>query len=160
MGNSKTKLRSQWHDGMAKWIGGQPWTYFVTFTTNYELSTKSARRLMDRTHRSWSLLTDGRCKLIYFMEANELRDGCHLHALVHVPDQFRQLHWYTTMVDAYQAQAGATVKRNDKGKITWEGRHRIDMRRYNGRRDAGGYAAKYASKNNGPDNWDILLPSK
>ena len=63
MGNSKTKLRSQWHDGMAKWIGGQPWTYFVTFTTNYELSTKSARRLMDRTDRSWSLFTNGRCKM-------------------------------------------------------------------------------------------------
>jgi len=160
MGNSNTKLRSQWHDGMAKWIGGQPWTYFVTFTTPYEMSTKSARRLMDRTHHSWCLLTDGACKLIYFMERNELRDGCHLHALAHVPDQFRELHLYTAMVDAYQAMAGAKVKRNDNGKITWEGRARIDMRRYNGRKDAGGYAAKYASKNNGPDNWDILLPNK
>lgn len=112
------------------------------------------------------------------MERNELRDGCHLHALVHVPDQFRELHWYTTMIDAYQAMAGAKVKRNDNGKIIWEDgtvindgygerrvygygdRARIDMRRYNGRKDAGGYAAKYASKNNGPDNWDILLPSK
>lgn len=160
MGSAKAKLRTEWHNGMAKWIGGQPWTYFVTFTTPYEMSTKSARRLMDRTHRSWSLLTDGHCKLIYFMERNELRDGCHLHALVHVPDKFRQLHWYVTMVDAYQAMTGAKVIKNEKGKVTWDGRARIDMRRYNGRKDAGGYAAKYASKNNGPDNWDILLSTK
>ncbi len=93
------------------------------------------------------------------MERNELRDGCHLHALVDVPDKFRELHWYVTLVDAYQAMAGATVIRNDNGKVTWEGRSRIDMRRYNGRKDAGGYAAKYASKSNGPDNWDILLPT-
>lgn len=153
----KAKLQT-WREGMADWLGSLDWTFFATFTTPYEMSTASARRLMERTHDSWTRLTDGQCTVIYFMEPNELRDGYHLHALVKVPPVFTHATLFGALCDSYKAMAGGTVVKNDHGKLTFSGGARIQLKPYNPKRRSGAYVTKYITKKNGPDHWDLLLP--
>jgi hypothetical protein len=113
---------------------------------------------MERTHRSWKVLADGDCRVFFVMERNQLRDGHHLHALVHVPDRFHQPHLYGALIDTYQVMVGATVERNDGGKLKWKGRGRIDLRKFDKRKNAAGYCLKYMMKdrNSPSDGYDIL----
>ena len=145
--------------GYATWLNGMPWTFFVTFTVPYVngLSTAAARRLMERTHTTWKAMANGDCKFFYVTERNQLRDGHHMHALVSLPSHFTHPHMYGGLIDAYQAMVGAKVERNDKGKLTWSGRGRIDIRKFDKRKNAAAYCLKYMMKaKNGPGDYDLL----
>lgn len=139
-------------------MGGMDWTFFATLTTPYQMTLKSARRLAERTHTSWSRLAAGDCTMLWVAERNELRDGHHLHALIRVPDAFRQPHLHAALCEAYQVQTGGTVARIDKatGKTTWSRWSRIDLQAYDRRRNAGGYLTKYMTKANSLLDWDLI----
>ena len=76
------------------------WDYFVTFTTDYELSLKSCRRLMVNYAARLNLfnlshgMPDDPTLLAWFCEANPNRGGHHIHALLKTPigvqDQFQE----------------------------------------------------------------------
>ena len=53
--------------GYSDWINDQPWTNFPTFTTSYELTLPSARRLMERTHLAFKRYA-GDCRLFWVAE--------------------------------------------------------------------------------------------
>lgn len=139
------------------WMDAQDWTYFATFTTHYPMTLKAARRLAGRTHASWAKMTGGDCRLLWVAERNELRDGHHLHALVAVPDAFRQPHLYSALIEAYQIMAGAKAVQIDKatGKTKYTQRSRIDLQSFDKRRNASGYLTKYMTKGSQLLDWDI-----
>jgi hypothetical protein len=134
------------------------WTFFATFTTPYEMTLPSARRLADRVHSMWGRMADGQCRILWVAERNELRDGHHLHALVWMPEHFRQPHLHAALCEAYSVAAvGGKALSNDGGKVTYERRARIDLQRYDKRRNASGYLTKYMTKSRDLLDWDILL---
>lgn len=144
-------------DAVVDWIGGQDWTFFATLTTPYQMSLRSARRLAERTHRSWDRMANGHCTMLWVAEKNELRDGHHLHALVRVPDEFHAPHLHKAMCEAYQVQAGGTVDTIDRttGAVKFTKWSRIDLQRFDRRRNAAGYLAKYMTKGNELLDWDV-----
>jgi hypothetical protein len=134
------------------------WTFFATFTTPHPLSLYSARTLANRVHGKWGRLSDGQCSILWVAERNELRDGHHLHALVKLPEHFRQPHLHAALCEAYSVAAvGGKALSNDGGKVTYERRARIDLQRYDKRRNASGYLTKYMTKSRDLLDWDILL---
>lgn len=160
MTSSKAKLRTEFREAVVGWCGGMEWTFFATFTTPYAMTLKSARSLAGRTHNSWSRMTNGQCMILWVAEKNELRDGHHLHALVWVPDHFKQRHLHYALCEAYQVCAGAKAETIDKrtGKVTYRSWSRIDLQAYDKRRNAGGYLTKYMTKSSELLDWDILTP--
>jgi hypothetical protein len=157
MRSPKAKVQT-FHQALSTWMGDMDWTFFATLTTRYPMTLKSARRLAERTHTSWSLMTGGDCRMLWVAERNELRDGHHLHALVAVPDAFRAPHLHHALCEAYQAMAGTgTVERIDKatGKAKYTQWSRIDLQRYDKRRNASGYLTKYMTKANELLDWDL-----
>lgn len=97
--------------------------------------------------------------MLWVAERNELRDGHHLHALVKVPDQFRDKHLHYALCEAYQVCTGARAKSIDKvtGKVTYNRWSRIDLQEYDKRRNAGGYLTKYMTKGSEMLDWDLLI---
>lgn len=133
------------------------WTFFATFTTPYEMTLKSARRLAGRVHSTWGRMSDGQCRILWVAERNELRDGHHLHALVWMPENFRHPHLHAALCEAYSVAAvGGQAISNEGGKVTYKRRARIDLQRYDKRRNASGYLAKYMTKGRDLLDWDIL----
>jgi hypothetical protein len=158
MRSPKAKVQQTFQAALSGWMGGMDWTFFATLTTHYPMTLKSARRLAERTHTSWSKMTAGDCRMLWVAERNELRDGHHLHALVAVPDAFRAPHLHHALCEAYQAMAGTgTVERIDKatGKAKYTQWSRIDLQRYDKRRNASGYLTKYMTKANELLDWDL-----
>ena len=86
-------------DAVANFLDTWKWDYFGTFTTEYELSIKSTRRLMDVYTAQLNLfnlkrgLIDEPTLVSWFAEVNPNRGGHHIHALIKssigVQDQFQ-----------------------------------------------------------------------
>ena len=136
---------------LGSWMNGMEWSFFVTLTTPYELSLPSGRRLVERTHSQWGtlLVADGEgIRTMWVAERNELRDGHHLHLLLSLPKRFHDKGHYGQLVEAYQRMVGAKVERIDRhtGHITWANKGRIDLQRFDKRRNASGYLTKYILK--------------
>lgn len=146
-----------WRDGIGTMVDGRPWTFFATFTTPYEMSLKAARRLCDRVHGSWSRLSDDQCTMFWVAERNECRDGHHVHALVDVPEKFRAPQLYGSLIESYQWMVGAKAETIDRetGEVKYTGRGRIDLRKFDNRRNATSYLTKYVTKGDLAD-WDFL----
>ena len=88
------------------------WTWFATFTTPYELTLPSARRLVERTVKEWRKI-DASAKVFWVAEKFELKDGYHLHALVYAKDGEKR---FNEFVHTYQAMARGRVVGNVNGK--------------------------------------------
>lgn len=112
------------------YLQGKRWTQFATFTTSLPISLKSARRLMDKV--AVRVLRDGEC-MFWAAERFDLgREGFHVHALIdtrHSPKQVED--WYSKRYG------------------------RADVRRYDRKRGAAGYVAKYMTK--AVFDYDMLL---
>jgi len=72
------------------------WSHFCTFTTRYELTLQSARRLMGNFHGN--VKKAGRTPFFWVAEKFEVKDGFHTHALLKVPDAWR----FQNIVDIWQ----------------------------------------------------------
>jgi len=143
-------------------MDGMEWSFFVTLTTPYELSLGSGRRLVERTHNQWRRLLMGEgegIRTIWVAERNELRDGHHLHLLLSLPKRFHDKGHYGQLVETYQRMVGAKAERIDKhtGHIKWANGGRIDLQRFDKRRNASGYLTKYILKGKKGQllDWDI-----
>lgn len=77
-------LSSRTHNNkqVGKWLNSYNWSFFCTFTTRYDLSSKSARRLMEKLA---TFLGKGKSKnpvLFWIAEPYGNKAGYHLHALI------------------------------------------------------------------------------
>lgn len=147
----------------ADWINSQDWHFFCTFTTGYELTMKSARRLMDRTHDHWKKYLN-ECTLFWVAEPFEVRDGYHTHGILRVPPNLittkgtLQSFHHKNLIDIYQQMCGALVTKNSKGKLTFDSWHRIELAKFDNRKNAGAYATKYITKSQyGKTDYDLLI---
>ncbi len=103
------------------YLQGKPWSQFATFTTTLPISLKSARRLMEKV--ATRVLRGGEY-MFWAAERFELgREGYHLHALINTRHSAKQIEaWYSKLYG------------------------RADVRRYDPKRGAAGYVAKYMTK--------------
>jgi hypothetical protein len=124
----------------ANWLTPMDWTHWATCTTGYEMTLKSARRAMERYHKFLKLA--GPATMFWAAEPYDCKDGYHTHALIKVPEMYQ----FKNLVDLWQtASGGANLKK-------WQ---RIDMQKYDPKRGAGFYLAKYVNKN--ISDFDFLI---
>lgn len=118
-------------DEYANFVAKQPWDYFVTFTTRYELTLKSTRRLMNRFIDRTNKMSNTEQSLFWVAERFECKDGFHAHGLLNSKVEFKEL------VEAYQVVTGS--KRNGD----WSA---ITLKKYNKAQAAAKYCSKYILK--------------
>ena len=149
---TKIAQNEQRANAWADWLQSDQfaWNRFGTFTTGYELTLKSSRRLMDRYHdRLNNHVFDGNVKLFWVAERFEAKDGYHCHGLLQYdPGQAKREGWdeMEVMTESFQIVTGA----NKKGK-----RYRVALNRYNKNRAGGRYCAKYLLKRYA--DFDLLI---
>jgi len=150
------KVRNTKVQYLADYLGSLPWDYFITGSTGYELTQKSARRL---AQRYYNLLPPGS---IFFpvSEKFERKDGFHIHGLLqlgesslkHSPRSIR------TLGQLWQLATGNRCIENyideDGEHIKWEIWNQIDNSPYMKGLGAAGYCAKYITKRHG--DYDLI----
>lgn len=116
-----------------------PWTYFATFTTPYEMSLRSARRIMDKYHRKMTI--EGRDDWIFWAaEKFKLKDGYHLHALIKTEFPWTRENLWLLWQDV-SVYPGQKSKRDD-GNVF----NRCDVQKRDFKKKAGSYICKYLTK--------------
>ena len=132
-------------DAVANFLDTWKWDYFGTFTTEYELSIKSTRRLMDVYTAQLNLfnlkrgLIDEPTLVSWFAEVNPNRGGHHIHALIKssigVQDQFQ----------VWQRVSGSQWPKGPSNRVKIESYMRTLGANY--------YVSKYITKSH--CDWDI-----
>lgn len=90
--------KNAYHD----WLGNLEWRYFATLTTTWELAPNSARSMMERYFEMLKREM-GSVTIFWVTEKYKLKDGCHLHALITIPQE-----WNAMNLDKiYQVASGA-----------------------------------------------------
>lgn len=128
------KLKEKSHLAYGQWLKDYDWSFWATMTTKYELTLPSARRAAEGFYKQVGKAGDFR--MFWCAEPFDVRDGYHLHALIHVSDLLP----YKFLVDAYQVVTG----NKELSKDRW---NRIQLRKYNPKLGAGYYVSKYITKN-------------
>ena len=76
----------------SKFLDSFEWTHWCTFTTKYELSLKSARRLAESIYdRFPDQSQPGINQIFWAAEPFDVRAGTHIHALIHTYDSKEKL---------------------------------------------------------------------
>jgi len=140
----------------AEWLETFEWSHWCTFTTAYELSLKSARRLMEGYHKG--MRANGfEPTLFWVAEKFELRDGWHTHGLLKTNLRAYEPQRYKALTHLYQHVCG---KRVVPGTLKYDGWNRIALESYD--RQKGGasmYCTKYVMKDqsNQTAEYDLLI---
>lgn len=128
------------------------WNFFVTGSTRYELTSKSARRLAERWYKE---ISSKGSMFFYVSEPFEVKEGQHIHGLLKVgqenPDHFR------IMIDMWQWATGNRALSVDGKGINWDKKkwNALNLRNYDPDRGAGGYMCKYVMKTTA--DYDLLI---
>lgn len=128
-------------ESYATWLETIKWNKFATFTTPYEMSLRSARRIMERYHGK--LKIEGQESWMFWVaEKFKLKDGYHMHALLKVDFPWdNELLWMLWQdVSVYKGQSSKY--------------NRCDIQNRNFKKKAGSYLCKYLLKNT--SDFDIL----
>jgi len=73
-------------ESYSNWLESMDWDFFCTYTTNYELTLKSARRIMERYHKKLKAnYSDTR--FFWVAEPFDCKEGFHTHALLYFNDR-------------------------------------------------------------------------
>ncbi len=128
------------------------WNYFATFTTPYELTLKSARRLMVKFHKAMKI--PGREDWMFWVaEKYKLKDGYHLHALIKTSAPWDAESLWLLYQDK-SVYNGQKSNRKD-GKVY----NRCDIRKRDPKKSAVEYMLKdvrYVTKYMGRFDYDIF----
>lgn len=156
-----TKIQNnyqQYKEAYISYLETLPWDFFITGTTRYELTLKSTRRLMERWYDGFK--TEG-SMLFWVAEKFECKDGFHSHGLLRIPNKYNELDrdnvfLFHRLIDHWQLATGNKAICNHKGNIEWdkESWNALHLKRYDKKRGAGGYCAKYVFKNDA--DYDLL----
>lgn len=126
---------------LANWLNTLDFNYFCTFTTKYEMTLNSARRVMtkylDRVKKQ------GVAPLLFWVaESFELKDGYHTHALlkVNAPENVLPQVWQQLKKD-WQT---VSIPREQKGSDVY---HRVTIDSVDPKRAGTLYCTKYVTKN-------------
>jgi hypothetical protein len=115
----------------ATWLSSFEWSHYATFTTGYEMTLPTARRLMGAYHSN--IKRAGSSPFFWVAEKFEVKDGYHTHALLKAPQAWH----YKNLIDIWQKVSGG----KKKGK--W---HRLDLQDYDSNLGARHYVSKYITK--------------
>jgi len=136
-----------------KWIETIPWNYFATFTTPYEMTLKSARRLMNKYHSAMTI--EGRDDWIFWVaERFKLKDGYHLHALIKTSEPWNKESLWLLYQDK-SVYRGQVSNRKD-GKVF----NRCDIQKRDVKKSAASYMFKdvrYTAKDLFKCDYDLLV---
>lgn len=127
----ETFTESTYAKNYADWLSSIPWTHYATFTTGYEMTLRSARRLMEAYHDN--IRKAGKSPMFWGAEKFEVKDGYHTHALLKVPPAWN----YGHLIKIWQKVSGGTKKGE------W---NRLDLQDYDPKLGAGHYVSKYCTK--------------
>jgi len=146
-----------WHPDTARkiqnpylpWLAAQPWTFFCTGTTRYQLTQKSARRLAERFYKA--VMNQGESvNMFWASEPFDVKEGHHIHFLMYIKSFVPDNALFDTLVNLWQWTTGnktlfiyAGTNRIEWQKHTWNA---INLRSYDNKRGAAGYTAKYMNK--------------
>lgn len=150
MTTTKVQNNSQkYKEAYIDWLQALPWTFFITGTTRYELTVKSNRRLQERFYEAMCIRGS---KLFYVAEPFDLKDGCHSHSLFYIPPNIKPFNpegdfIFHEIINTWQWATG----NKELCKEKWS---RIQVRRYDSKKGAGGYCGKYLFKSN--SDYDLL----
>jgi hypothetical protein len=138
----ETNIRSSKH--LAEYLDSQPWDFFLTGSTGYELTLPSARRLAERY---FSMMPEG-SKFFFVSEKFEAKDGYHIHGLIDLQgsDLRQDRNGTGVLSQLWQLATGNRCISNDSDGIRWEIWNQIDLRPYMKHVGASGYCAKYINK--------------
>ena len=139
---------------------GRAW--FATFTTQYSLSLKSARRAAYRfseiAKRKGNMIT-----LCWFAELHELKDGWHLHALVASNANRADLNEIWAMASRATLSHSLKIEKENEGAIFGESKlrkvyeNRSNFQPLKKNLKGGSYASKYITKSGHTTDYDIIL---
>lgn len=156
-----TKLINNYQNSKEAYISyleALPWNFFITGSTRYELTLKSTRRLMERWYEGFK--TD-ESMLFWVAEKFECKDGYHAHGLLKISNRFEDLdpdgHFlFNRLIDHWQLATGNKAISNHPDKIEWDKStwNALNLKKYDKKRGAGGYCAKYVFKNDA--DYDLL----
>jgi len=164
---------------MADYLQSLQWTRFCTFTTSYQLTLNSARRLMIRffDRITTEVFPGEDIKFFYVAEKFECLDSYHTHGLLYYPKVDRGWNEAKIMTESYQIVSGAKkglvfypekyaegvkivsaaeshqIDSNEAKMKKW---NRVALTKYNKSRAAGKYCAKYLLKSCA--DYDMLTP--
>jgi hypothetical protein len=93
-------------------------------------------------------------RLFWVAEKFECKDGFHAHGLLYVPNPDETL--FLRLIDHWQLATGNKAIAIEKAKIQWDKEkwNALNLKRYDKKRGAGGYCAKYVFKNDA--DYDLL----
>jgi hypothetical protein len=136
--------------------------YFATLTTQYTLSLASARRAVER-FASIVKREGATCRIVWFAELYECKDGYHLHALLSTSACRNDLNkWWSLASKANMSHAVRIAKDNEVnfysgGKDTKQLDNRSSFSKLKSGGKGGKYAAKYVAKGGANVDYDIIL---
>lgn len=130
-----SNLREKVQNSYGEWLGQYEWSYFCTFTTRYQLTLPSARRLMYRFWDMNELKRVGGCQFFWCAEPFDTRVGYHTHGLIRVNSIISK----NDLGLLYQVACG----NKEKLKGEW---HRLQLMNYNQKLGASYYCGKYITK--------------
>jgi hypothetical protein len=128
--------RKRTQDAYVQWLDTFEWSYWCTGTTNYELTLKSARSLMERFYKNLqkhAFFLGNKPTLFWVAEPFDCRDGFHTHFLMKVHTDIP----YDELKKIWNLSCG---------KSNSEFKHRFHIEKYNKEKGARSYCIKYIQK--------------
>ena len=149
MATNVVNFKQQQATDMANFLQTQEWSRFCTFTTPYELTLPSVRRLCGRFHdRATKRVFRGKApRLFWVAEKFQAKDGYHTHALLYYDKEIFGNDLLAELDDCYQVVSAAKQNGNTK--------FRVQFTNYDKRKAAGKYCSKYLLKKY--SDYDLLV---
>jgi hypothetical protein len=100
----------------ANFLNTIDWTHWCTFTTRYDLSMKSARRMSEVIFNKFSkqdIFNQGDQKMFWAAEPFDVKNGYHIHALIQTELSPEDIYKWTnkrfgrTLILPYEKEKGA-----------------------------------------------------
>jgi len=137
----------------AEWLETTEWDFYCTFTTDYELTLKSARRLMTRLHKK---LNSNYSQSTFFWVAEpfDCKEGFHTHGLLQFQDRTYK---NTTVTDGrsldFELLRKSWLKVNPSSSKCY-----ATLERFQPAKGATSYVGKYLNKHR--SDYDLLIPKR
>lgn len=97
------------NSALSEFISTKEWHWFLTFTTSYDSSYSSARRLANRYFKNIHKLSGlSKYQLFYTIEPHKLKGGTHIHALLNTEfnNSVNDKLMFNFLVEQWQKTAG------------------------------------------------------
>lgn len=133
----------------ANWLEDQDWDFYCTFTTNYELTLKSARRIMVKLHDTLNK-NHSSTRLFWVAEPFDCKEGFHTHGLLYFHDRDYQNTSITGNSLDFELLRRSWLRCNPKSAKSY-----CKLERFQKSKGATSYVGKYMNKYR--SDYDLLL---